>query len=286
MTPRRSSTIVPANSDSVSQALTPVDDDLPEGTEHVVFTVTATSDYTVGGAAAATVSIADNDVQVSVTAYAQGGTDTTWRQAGAVTVKTYVCPSDPYGTSGPYNGSLVTGNWARGNYACNVGPGYGAPNSSGTQTVGGTGHGPYPAGAPFGANFGSTMSELTNLDGTSNTIMFGEVRAGPVTSDPRGTWGLPNYGASWLGGCPTGDCYGPNDSGCCSDDVHNCSDRSDLHMGCWNGGWGQGNLRSGHSGGGNAALCDGHVAFIANGINVSTYFFLMSKNDGQSFTYP
>jgi prepilin-type N-terminal cleavage/methylation domain-containing protein/prepilin-type processing-associated H-X9-DG protein len=215
---------------------------------------------------------------------ATGSNDQGWRAIRGATVKTFMCPSDPFFGSGPYSGA--SGGWARGNYAANTGPGYGQVYQPGHQDDYQGGPGNMGADGPMLKNFGTTMSALTNQDGTSNTIAFNEVRVGPVTSDMRGTWALGEYGASYTGGCPTGDCYGPNDSGGNSDDISGCTNRPDINMGCWSGGYGQADARAAHSGGVNMCFCDGSIRFVSNSVSTSTWFFMESADDAQSYSYP
>jgi hypothetical protein len=73
-------------------------------------------------------------------------------------------------------------------------------------------------------------------DGTSNTIMFGELRIGTRPGDRRGTWALGHPGASILAGGGEGDCSGPNDGtrtrfeNC--DDIHGGLQRPGPRDGC------------------------------------------------------
>ena len=121
-------------------------------------------------------------------------------------------------------------------------------------------------------------------DGSSNTIMINHVRAGVDQNDRRGTWALGMYGASITGNCPNGDCRTPNDNGCCSDDLGACTDRPDILMGCWGGGYGQATARAAHTGVSIACFADGSVHTINNAIDPNTWFFLLSTNDGQPLT--
>ena len=61
----------------------------------------------------------------------------------------------------------------------------------------------------MGPNVGVKLSQIT--DGTSKTIMVGEIRAGITEQDPRGVWALGHAGTSLIamygGG---GDANGPN----------------------------------------------------------------------------
>src|SRR5690606_2810077 len=72
-------------------------------------------------------------------------------------------------------------------------------------------------------NWGARLGVLSNQDGSSNTIMFGELRAGLAAEDVRGTWALGWQGASTLTGAATGDCLGPNAKNDNSDDVEGCT---------------------------------------------------------------
>jgi prepilin-type N-terminal cleavage/methylation domain-containing protein len=194
---------------------------------------------------------------------------------GVNTIKTYSCPTDPFAST-PYNSGGV--NYARGNYAANCGPAYGLNGGQGTVAqVGGT----YQGDGIFQIGTGLTLAQITGQDGTANTIMVGEVRAGPNANDVRGTWSLSQVGASFIGGCPTGDCFGPNDTGCCSDDINNyCTDAPQQRMGCWSGGNGQANMRANHTAGANCVFVDGSVHLLNNSIDLTTYFWLLSRDDG------
>ena len=101
-----------------------------------------------------------------------------------------LCPSDPFNKQSLFAGRHATegDNWARGNYA---------NGALGFLTVGGTN----PAGGPdtvywknpktrgvMGMNVALKIGQIT--DGTSQTILVGELRAGLSEFDPRGTWAL------------------------------------------------------------------------------------------------
>jgi prepilin-type N-terminal cleavage/methylation domain-containing protein len=230
-----------------------------------------------------------------LTGTAAGPGDNNWRVIAGTKIKTYTCPSesntdiffnDGTTNTSPPNGP-VGGNWARGNYAINAGPAYGTGGWQGASptynfTIGGATVA-LAAGGISALNYGSTMAALIGQDGSSNTVMFNHVRAGVQASDPRGTWALAT-GGSYTYGCPTGDCHGPNDTGCCSDDVTGCKDRPDISMGCWNGGDGQLNARSAHTGGVICGMGDGSVRFVPNAVNDLVWFEMLSRNDGQVWT--
>jgi prepilin-type processing-associated H-X9-DG protein len=208
--------------------------------------------------------------------------------------------------------------WARGNYAANAGftdfdhtvggfdalfnepfGGPGDPTSDGipahmTQ--------PYGKGPVMACNYGTSIPQIT--DGTSNTIMFNEVRAGVNQFDVRGTWaiGLPgasitnagrNYNPTpnnllgegtpdtlanatggdeiagvykyWYPGIATRDGMGAYEQGCTA-------------AGC--DAFNSAGARSAHTGGVMSCFCDGHVQFISNNITQWTWCMLQSKDDG------
>src|SRR5262249_45754495 len=106
-----------------------------------------------------------NPVQGSVLNCRRGVDDKTWRSIASTPVKTYRCPSDPFGGASPCNRASTStpSGWARGNYAANAGPAYGGPMdaSSPTAAFG------LPAGGVMWLRGGVTMSQLTGEDGTS-----------------------------------------------------------------------------------------------------------------------
>lgn len=217
--------------------------------------------------------------------------DQVWRGMRNQNIKTYLCPSESFKST---LGSRAGGNWARGNYAANDGPGdpgtarnggtpfyttgAGGVQLNGGQSVGG--------GGVMCINWGDSVGVLSAEDGTSNTIMINHLRVGPATNDMRGTWAFGMPGCSYTANTPVGDCYTPNDKGCCSDDVTGCNDRPDIAMGCWSGGYGQGNARSQHPGGVNTGLADGSVRFLRDTIDVRTWFLMLSRNDGLTYVNP
>jgi len=192
-------------------------------------------------------------------------------------VPTYLCPSEPNATT---LGNRTLGSWARGSYGACSGPG--DPNTSangndGTYTDVGTPN--VAGGGVMCINYGSAVAAIP--DGSSNTIMFNHLRAGPAANDMRGCWAFGMVGGSYTANNARGDCYTPNDTGCCSDDVRGCNDRPDIAMGCWSGDYGQGQARAAHSGGVNATMGDGSVRFVRNSINQRTWWLMQARADGQ-----
>jgi len=208
--------------------------------------------------------------------------DQNWRAIRGTKIPTYTCPSEPnIGT----NGDRAGGGWSRSSYAANDNPGGVGFEDGRTGTW-------QPQGAPFAytgggvfsANSSQSVASLSVQDGTANTIMVNHLRAGPVSGDMRGCWAYPEVGASYTAGHAVGDSYGPNDTGCCSDDMVGCVDRPDIAMGCWNGGWGQGQARAAHTSGVLAGMGDGSVRGFRSGVTQAVWFLMNSRCDGQTWT--
>jgi prepilin-type processing-associated H-X9-DG protein len=153
-------------------------------------------------------------------------------------------------------------------------------------------------------------------DGTSKTMMIGEIRAGLTDWDIRGTWALGHAGASIVAAFGTGaDDNGPNFCGPSGDDVSAdvgcgasgsgcpaCSSPNPFPedcMACYGCGTtvgtapgsvsvDQATVRSTHSGGVYVAMVDGHVEFVTDDIETSgclggtftAWDYLMLSADG------
>ena len=224
--------------------------------------------------------------QTDADSYMQNGTQQ-WRNIRGTRLPNFVCPSDvnhrtPFSNNG--------GGWARGNYAANAGPGYWA------DSVGGTGSsieinwgsGNVVRTQPvMGINFGMKVNHISAQDGTSNTVMFNEVRVGVRDIDSRGTWALGFPGASVTSANAWGDCPTPNDTEEASDDIQYCDQfwytgiGTKDRMGCWTGclSW-QAQARSRHVGGVNICLADGSVRFLKDSVNYFTWAYLLAPSDG------
>jgi len=201
-----------------------------------------------------------------------GALDNNWRNISTTPVKTYRCPSEGFAD---VMGNRAGRNWVRGNYAANAGPdpdmGFTAGGASRSYDFG------LQAGGVMCVNWGAAIQRIE--DGSSNVVMINHVRAGPASSDIRGCWAFGLTAATY--GNAVGDCYTPNDTGCCSDDVSGCTDRPDIAMGCWSGGYGQVQARSQHSGVVLAAMGDASVRTIKNSISRQNWYMMISRNDGQ-----
>ena len=133
----------------------------------------------------------------------------------------------------------------------------------------------------MGANISLGIKQIR--DGTSKTILVGEIRAGLTPFDTRGTWAMS-------GACPSAlwghgymfDANGPNCAQVNSDDPRACQDVENafggqaavirMGMSCCNGGNPdvQQASRSTHRSGVNVCLADGSVRFISDFVQLGT----------------
>jgi prepilin-type N-terminal cleavage/methylation domain-containing protein/prepilin-type processing-associated H-X9-DG protein len=190
-------------------------------------------------------------------------------------IESFLCPTDTYNRVplqiGPAANPQI---WARGNYAASAGngpllSGYGhsitGPNSPGWLD-------PKRRGA-IGPNVAVRLKEIT--DGTTNTFLLGEVRAGITPGDRRGAWALGQAGASmiiWYGS--TGDANGPNVCNEDSDDIAGLTlaDEGLMAAECMpayyqTGETNQATTRSLHPSGVNMGMADGSAHFISDSID-------------------
>jgi len=251
------------------------------------------------------------------------GINMAWTAVAGMQVKTYQCPSDsnngsnnnfvnPNVCSGSgtgnggegtnpcppinFNAALNTSGWARGNYGATAGyEDYDHMAFGNTYATllsrGIVGQAGMVSSACMSCDYGAKISEIR--DGTSNTILVAELRAGLTTNDPRGVWAMGFSGASIVNAgrapynpTPNNLIGGlPQDGGDELEDGGNyCTPAgAALGMGCTS----VGNLmtsamsRSLHTGGVNTCFADGSVHFIQNEIDELTWVRLLSKADGQ-----
>ncbi|MBN2291327.1 MAG: DUF1559 domain-containing protein [Pirellulales bacterium] len=215
-----------------------------------------------------------------------------------------LCPSD-VGADIKYIG--YGGNWARGSYAANA--------SAGNLGNAYPAVGVYPGGPGWtdnrlrgvmGPNLSVSINEIK--DGTTQTLLLGEIRIGLNEHDPRGSWAFGTSGASSLY-CygSVSDCNGPNPANDFSDNLYvdDClylrntspgvNDLLANKMSCLPATNDSSAARSAHPDGVCVALCDGSVRFLSDYIEImptqplwpwpwpagSTWDRLISSSDGQ-----
>ncbi len=195
-------------------------------------------------------------------------------EARRATISSMLCPADAFNQTEMVMGSNEL--WGRGNYAANAGngpllirvpDGIFGPTSPGWLDRKRRG--------VIGPNVATRLKKIT--DGTTKSILLGEVRAGVTELDRRGVWALGQAGASmlfWYGS--TGDANGPNVCNLNADDVAGprFMDRVLLERECMpdytGDDWGdQATVRSMHVGGVVIGMVDGSAKFISEEVETT-----------------
>ncbi len=197
-----------------------------------------------------------------------------WR---GTSIPALLCPSDSANNRVPFSGtSKAEGdNWARGNYAVNAGNVFigkdgGVVDANSAQWRENQRRG-------IMAVNGATMDLSGIRDGTSNTILAGDIRAGVSDKDRRGVWAMGMAGSSIA--CAHGswgDDNGPNAGNRWADDIKGGDQvklgpaAEDQCMEPWGkSGSRQATFRSLHPGGCNVVMGDNSVHFISDAIETS-----------------
>ena len=211
-------------------------------------------------------------------------------------ISTMLCPTD-VGSDVLFARASESDNWARGNYGSNggltfLGGTYNASGGSGRPQDACNG----PASSGFtnplvggvmGCNASRGIKQIT--DGTSKTILLGEIRIGLTAVDRRGVWAMGTAGSSTVFACGTDDDIGPNNCTSSADNLLNCQDvlnavgQQTLNgecMGCWPDTGNQSTFRSRHGSGVVLAMCDGSVHFLNDGVEAGTDWALSFTASG------
>ena len=205
---------------------------------------------------------------------------------GNTHIGSLVCPSDANANSGnKFTTAGLGGSLARGCYAASSA---GSVADIGTAAMN---RASIPVERRGILCFNGNMNISGVVDGTSNTVIVWEVRAGTIPDDPRGVWAAGRLGSSVVGNCTnngapftSGDCYGINSGGTNHDDLWTNGVNADFPaqgMGVHGGADGQAGAKSLHVGGVHALMADGAVRFISQNLNGLIHHNLIVAADGQ-----
>jgi prepilin-type N-terminal cleavage/methylation domain-containing protein/prepilin-type processing-associated H-X9-DG protein len=181
----------------------------------------------------------------------------------AQVVKTFICPSCPLPNT-------KSNGYAKSNYAGNLGSLAGFGCSSGTN--GGTANGVLLFA---NSNDNTWVTSIAGIsDGTSNTVMIGEVSiSANVTASNTGDKRFP----IWAGG----------DNGGCGGDGAIGSNLRFMNSTYTLNGGSDGAFGSKHTGGANFAFADGSIRFVANGIDATVvYPGISTRAGGEAVSLP
>ena len=199
-------------------------------------------------------------------------------------------PDDPCARAG--------GNWARGNYGANAGPGMFWTSGTDDAVAAGFGRQHNERVPDFAGSGGYAglqlvrrrrlvvnggMPKSTSPTAPRTPIMIDELRIGPDANDLRGTWAMGQAGASIVAGNGRIDSPAPNVSPDGCDDIQDCTDRPEIGMGCCVSNSSQVTAKSQHIGGVIIGFCDGSVRFVRNQVTQTAWFCSTAATTASSF---
>lgn len=191
------------------------------------------------------------------------------------------CPSDGSGFSDFDSG------WAQANYGGSMGSNS-TPSNGGAAcepwqqfaAAGTAGHGnsnnPLSISGMF-SRFGMCIDEADVTDGTSNTIMVGEIL--PICTDHREGWWSRNGSAN----AHSSTVVPINNMNTCPVPLQNITHPACTAQNNWNFSWG---FRSMHTGGAHFLLVDGSTHFLSENIDHQVYQSLGGRRDGNTVQVP
>jgi prepilin-type N-terminal cleavage/methylation domain-containing protein len=206
-----------------------------------------------------------------------------------VPVAAFICPSDPR-----VKGGLSPRDVAFTNYAPSSGPTRWSTSGSSScpcnavpwynywESLGYASHSSSNPAGPFTRNMASPgvpyLCRMANVtDGLSNTLFFGEVRAGCSTH-------LDGYGWFRAHGMGMNMTLFPINFDTCHDQSEDLGEGRECNYNCtWNSDFA---FRSSHPGGAGFLLGDGSVRFLSETIDFTTYQYLGAKADGRPVNMP
>ena len=126
------------------------------------------------------------------------------------------------------------------------------------------------------------LGVATIPDGSSNTVLVGEILCGVDQNDVRGVWAAGSIGSSLIGGHAIGDDRQPNDPKRLLRRHLAGPEPPTQNLGNWTSCTSnQATARSRHPGGVNILLGDGSVRFVRTSITQQNWYMINSANDGQ-----